>query len=91
MNISVIIPTYNRYEVLKRALTSAFNQACLPFEIIVIDDGSTDKTQQILQDFPNIKYFYQLNSGVSSARNLGIEKSTSDWIAFLDSDRKSVV
>ena len=86
MNISVVIPTYNRYEVLKRALASVFTQTHLPFEIIVVDDGSTDETQQITQDFPDIKYFYQENSGVSSARNLGIEKSSCEWIAFLDSD-----
>ena len=86
MQISVVIPTYNRYEVLKRALRSVFTQTHSPFEVIVIDDGSTDETKQILQDFPNIKYFYQKNSGVSSARNLGIEKSTCDWVAFLDSD-----
>jgi len=86
LHISVIIPTYNRYELLKRALNSVFSQTYTPFEVIVIDDGSTDETQQIVQDFPNIKYFYQENRGVSSARNLGIEKSASDWIAFLDSD-----
>ena len=86
MNITVVVPTYNRYEVLKRALTSVFAQTHSPFEVIVIDDGSTDKTQQIQQDFPNIKYFYQENGGVSSARNFGIEKSSQDWITFLDSD-----
>lgn len=86
MNISVVIPTYNRYEVLKRALTSVFAQTYQPSEVIVIDDGSTDTTQQITQDFPDIKYFYQKNSGVSSARNLGIKKSSFEWIAFLDSD-----
>ncbi len=86
MKISVVIPTYNRYEFLKRALKSVFAQTHTPFEVIVIDDGSTDKTQQIVHDFPNIKYFYQENRGVSSARNLGIEKSNCKWIAFLDSD-----
>ena len=86
MNISVVIPTYNRYEFLKRALRSVLSQTYSPFEVIVIDDGSSDKTKQIIQDFPNIKYFYQKNRGVSSARNLGIEKSSSDWVAFLDSD-----
>ena len=86
MKISVVIPTYNRYEFLKRALHSVYDQTHSPFEVIVIDDGSTDETQQIVQDFPNIKYFYQENAGVSSARNLGIKKSASDWIAFLDSD-----
>ena len=86
MKITVVIPTYNRYEVVKRALNSVFAQTHSPCEVIVIDDGSTDETQQITQDFPAIKYFYQENSGVSSARNLGIEKSTCDWVAFLDSD-----
>jgi len=85
-HISVVIPTYNRYEVLKRALSCVFSQTHLPFEVIVIDDGSTDKTQQIIQEFPNIKYFFQDNAGVSSARNLGIKKASCEWIAFLDSD-----
>ncbi len=86
MNISVIIPTYNRYEVLKRALNSVFAQTYKANEVIVIDDGSSDETSQIINDFPNIRYLYQKNSGVSSARNLGIKKATSKWIAFLDSD-----
>ena len=55
-------------------------------EIIVIDDGSDDKTENIVQDFPSIRYFYQKNSGVSAARNRGIKYANSDWIAFLDSD-----
>ena len=86
MNISVVIPTYNRYEFLKKALNSIYIQTYLPKEIIVIDDGSTDKTSQIKNDFPLIKYIYQKNAGVSSARNLGIRNSKYDWIAFLDSD-----
>ena len=86
MEISVVIPTYNRYEVLQRALKSVYLQTHKPKEVIVIDDGSTDKTSQIQNLFPEIKYFYQENSGVSSARNLGINKSTNEWIAFLDSD-----
>ncbi len=86
MDISVVIPTYNRYAPLKRALESVFSQTIQPIEVIVIDDGSVDETSQIIKDFPNIKYFYQKNRGVSSARNLGIKKSTSEWVAFLDSD-----
>jgi len=86
MNITVIIPTYNRYEFLKRALRSVYAQSYKPQEIIVIDDGSTDNTPQIIQEFPNIKYVHQANSGVSSARNLGILNATYEWIAFLDSD-----
>ena len=86
MDISVVIPTYNRYEVLHRALKSVFFQSYKPKEVIVIDDGSSDETSQIQNLFPEIKYFYQENSGVSSARNLGIKNSVSEWIAFLDSD-----
>jgi glycosyltransferase involved in cell wall biosynthesis len=86
LEISVIIPTYNRYEVLQRALTSVYAQSYMPKEVIIIDDGSTDETSQITKLFPHAKYIYQKNSGVSSARNLGINNSTSQWIAFLDSD-----
>lgn len=86
MDISVVIPTYNRYEVLQRALESVYSQTYMPHEVIIIDDGSSDNTSQIQQDFPHAVYIYQENAGVSSARNLGIQKSTSEWIAFLDSD-----
>lgn len=86
MNISVVIPSYNRYEQLKRALESVFAQSYEPKEIIVIDDGSTDNTSQIKNDFARIKYYHQENCGVSSARNLGIKESSYDWISFLDSD-----
>ncbi|MBU0633181.1 glycosyltransferase family 2 protein [bacterium] len=86
MKISVVIPTYNRYEVLKRALNSVYAQTHQPTEVIVIDDGSTDTTSQIQKDFPSIIYRYQENAGVSSARNLGIALCSNEWIAFLDSD-----
>jgi len=86
MNISVIIPTYNRYEVLKRALASVFAQSHQANEIIVVDDGSDDKTSQITKYFPNITYIFQQNAGVSSARNTGIKSAKYEWIAFLDSD-----
>jgi len=58
----------------------------MPKEVIVVDDGSTDNTSQIQQDFPHAKYIYQKNAGVSSARNSGIKHATYEWIAFLDSD-----
>ena len=86
MKISVIIPTYNRDKFLKRALISVYSQTYKVNEIIVIDDGSTDNTSRILKDFPDVIYIYQDNSGVSSARNLGITVAKNDWIAFLDSD-----
>lgn len=86
MKISVIIPSYNRYELLKRALASVFAQTYSPYEVIVVDDGSDDATSHIQNDFPNIKYIYQKNSGVSMARNCGIKSARGEWIAFLDSD-----
>ncbi len=86
MQITVIIPTYNRYKFLKRALSSVFAQNFLAKEVIVVDDGSSDQTFQIQNDFPSVKYIYQKNSGVSSARNLGIKNAANDWVAFLDSD-----
>jgi glycosyltransferase involved in cell wall biosynthesis len=85
MKISVIIPTYNRQEFIKKAIISLLNQTIKVDEIIVIDDGSTDNTKQIVEIF-DIKYFYQKNQGVSSARNLGIKKAKNLWICFLDSD-----
>ena len=86
MEISVIIPTYNRYNLTKRAITSVLAQIFQPKEIIVVDDGSTDNTQQLQNDFPDIIYIYQENRGVAAARNVGIQKASSEWIAFLDSD-----
>ncbi len=87
MNISVIIPTYNRCELLRRALLSVFAQTLLPIEVVIIDDGSTDGTNAMLrQEFPAVSYYCQENNGVSSARNLGIKHTTGDWLAFLDSD-----
>lgn len=87
MKISLIIPTYNRSELLARALLSVFAQTTLPDEVIVIDDGSTDDTQEMLQkSFPQVTYLYQENKGVSSARNIGIKHSSGNWITLLDSD-----
>lgn len=85
--VSVIVPSFNRKNLLKRALTSIYAQTYLAQEVIVIDDGSTDGTDELIKEyFPKVKYFFQKNKGVSAARNLGIQKSTGDCIAFLDSD-----
>jgi len=87
MNISVVIPTFNRCELLRRALLSVLAQTLPPAEIIVIDDGSSDGTADMVsKEFSQVRYYYQENNGVSSARNLGIQHASSDWIAFLDSD-----
>ena len=86
-SISVIIPTYNRAYCLSRAIDSVLAQSHPVEKICVIDDGSTDDTQQLLQsNYPQIHYIRQENKGVSAARNKGIRKIKSQWIAFLDSD-----
>ena len=85
--ISVIIPTYNRCDLLKRAINSVIKQTITPKEIIVVDNGSTDQTFQMVSSlFPEINYFIEKKRGVSAARNKGILESKSKWIAFLDSD-----
>ena len=87
IKISVIIPTYNRADVVGRAILSALKQTYTPFEIIVIDDGSSDKTAETVRKFSNsVTYVEQKNSGPASARNNGIQRSTGNYIAFLDSD-----
>lgn len=87
MNISVIIPTYNRKHTLSRAIKSVNDQTYEPFEIIIVDDGSTDGTKEWLaKRHPRVQYIYQPNAGVSAARNLGIKSAQGDWISLLDSD-----
>ena len=87
MNISVVIPSYNRKEFLKRSIDSVINQTIKPFEIIVVDDGSTDGTESIIKGhYDFVKFIKQKNKGVSAARNIGIKVSIGEWICFLDSD-----
>ncbi|MDH3377689.1 MAG: glycosyltransferase [Gammaproteobacteria bacterium] len=85
--VSVVIPTYNRAGCLARALDSVLRQTHAASEIIVVDDGSSDATPQLIADrYPQVSYIRQANCGVSSARNRGIEAACGTWIAFLDSD-----
>ena len=87
MNISVIIPTYNRAHTLSQAIGSVMKQSLPPAEIVIVDDGSTDGTAELVQNrFPNCRYLHQQNQGVSSARNSGIAAASGEWLAFLDSD-----
>ena len=87
MHISVVIPTFNRVSMLGAALESVLSQSYPATEIIVIDDGSTDGTGDwIAEHFPQVRYAYQPQRGVSSARNKGIQLAANEWIAFLDSD-----
>ena len=86
-SISVVIPTFNRLIYLERAIKSVLNQTISVNEIIIVDDGSDDGTSEfIYSNYPNLKYIFQSNSGVSAARNTGIKAASSNWIAFLDSD-----
>ena len=88
--VSVIIPIYNSQKNLKECLNSVINQTLKDIEIICIDDGSTDKSLKITKDFAKndnrIIILTQQNKGAGSARNLGIEKASGDYLAFLDSD-----
>lgn len=90
-SVSIIIPLYNRKELLCRALRSVLNQTILPLEILICDDGSTDNPQSIMSDFaksavPIIWLENKECHGVSHARNQGIAAAKGDFIAFLDSD-----
>ena len=85
--VSVIIPTYNRGEVVLRALRSVFAQDHAVDQVIVVDDGSTDDTiERVERNFPGVELIVQTNHGVSHARNRGIERARNEWLAFLDSD-----
>jgi len=86
--ISVIIPTYNRCQLVKEACQSVLRQTCADFEVLIVDDGSTDDTGSVIKQIADsrVKYFYKKNGGQSSARNLGLVKATGEYVAFLDAD-----
>ena len=87
MLFSVIIPTYNRGHLLAETLASVFNQEFQDFEIIVVDDGSTDDTARILERYgTRVRCFAQSNCGPAVARNIGIRHACAEYVAFLDSD-----
>lgn len=85
----MIIPTYNRAHLISESITSIVNQedARCDIELIVVDDGSTDNTEDVVRQFgPTVKYIRQENSGAGAARNKGIAAASGEWISFLDSD-----
>lgn len=85
--VSVVIPTYNRCELLKQTIQSVLQQTIPAYEIVVVDDGSTDGTAAAMAEFfPGVRLFTQKNSGVAVALNHGMAQATGDWIAFLGSD-----
>lgn len=86
-DVSVVIPTYNSGALLKRALDSVIAQTLPPEEILVVDDGSTDTTRELVSRYgPLVSYVYQDNRGASHARNRGILQARGQWVAFLDAD-----
>ncbi len=84
--VSVIIPTFNRAWILLEAIESVLSQTFENYELIVVDDGSTDNTRLLLESFKDIRVVSQDNKGVSAARNQGIAVAAGDYLAFLDSD-----
>lgn len=85
---SVVIPCYNKANAISVTINSVLEQSCDDFEVIIIDDGSTDNSVKVIQSFNDnrIKLIQQKNAGVSAARNLGIKEASGKWIAFLDAD-----
>ena len=88
MTFSVIIPAYNAAQYIKHSINSILNQTFSDFEILIVDDGSTDNTKEIIQTIEDkrVQYIHQRNGGVSSARNTGIRNANGEYICFLDSD-----
>lgn len=85
--ISVIIPTYNRGKYIAQAIDSVLKQDYRPLEVIIVDDGSTDATREIVESYGScIRYFYKDNAGSASARNFGVDKASGKFLAWLDSD-----
>lgn len=89
VSISIIIPTYNRVHLIGRAIKSILMQSFATWELIVVDDGSTDHTEEFITQYSSdkrIKYYKKHNSGAAESRNTGVEKATNNLITFLDSD-----
>lgn len=90
MSLSIVVPVYNAENFLQKCMESILAQSYVNYELIAIDDGSTDSSLNILKSFedrdPRIKVFHQENSGPGSARNLGIRHAKGDWIVFIDAD-----
>jgi glycosyltransferase involved in cell wall biosynthesis len=86
--VSIIVPTYNYASYVEKAIQSCLNQTYKPLEIIVVDDGSTDGTAELIaRKFDSrVEYIYQDNRGVSAARNAGLEQARGEFVTFLDAD-----
>ncbi len=85
-SVSVVITCYNQGQFLREAVESVLAQSYRSFEIIIVDDGSTDNTAQVAAMYPGVRYIYQNNGGLSSARNTGAKHSNGSFLVFLDAD-----
>lgn len=88
--ISIIIPVYNAEKTLNRCVDSVLNQTFHDWELLLIDDGSKDRSMYLCDEYAlkdkRIKVFHKKNGGVSSARNMGLDYARGEWITFVDSD-----
>lgn len=91
--ISITIPTYNRAHLIPKAIESIINQSVKDWELIIVDDGSTDNTEEVVKGYlsdERIKYLKKKNTGAGHSRNVGAEHAKFDWITFLDSDDEAL-
>lgn len=88
MRFSIIIPTYNRAHIISKTIDSVLSQSYSDYEVILVDDGSTDNTNEVIERFkdPRIKYFKKENGERGAARNYGLERATGEYVNFFDSD-----
>ncbi len=88
MKISVVIPLYNKQNCIRETLRSVLNQSYTDFEVLVVDDASTDGSLEVVREFSDkrLRIIEKPNSGVSATRNVGIAEASNEWIAFLDAD-----
>ena len=84
--ISVIITSYNHAQFLPESIQSVIEQTYKNIEVILVDDGSSDNTKEVVADYPGVQYVYQQNQGLSAARNTGIDQSKGQYLVFLDAD-----
>jgi glycosyltransferase involved in cell wall biosynthesis len=84
--VSIVMPSYNRAELTKRALESVLAQTYKNFQLILVDDGSKDHTRQVFERMPGVEYHYRVNGGEAKATNTGLALAKGEFIALLDSD-----
>ena len=84
--VAVIIPCYNYGRFIGSTIETVLAQTLRPAEIIIVDDGSTDQTREVCEQYDGVRYIWKENGGVSSARNLGLAESTSEYVMFPDAD-----